>query len=163
MRPRQRWRSIRQHVSDRPRHCRQCGRPITQGRRDRRWHDGRNGEPNCVTRRNARYLWWNSTVYVREKVYARDHGICAACGRDCSKPAGGGYQGRQFVFPRGDWDADHVVPLADGGRHSMVNLQTLCHEPCHARKTAKENAKRRDAKWLLKWAKREVRRRRSQR
>lgn len=33
------------------------------------------------------------------------------------------------------WDADHIVPQAEGGPHSMENLRTLCIW-CHRRVTA---------------------------
>lgn len=43
---------------------------------------------------------------------------------------------------------DHIVPLAEGGTHTLSNAQWLCH-PCHDRKTAAERARgqaRRSAK-----------------
>jgi len=39
------------------------------------------------------------------------------------------------------WHADHITPLADGGAHSVSNLQPLC-APCHTIKTARENSTR---------------------
>ncbi|NDD75230.1 MAG: HNH endonuclease [Gammaproteobacteria bacterium] len=39
------------------------------------------------------------------------------------------------------WHADHITPLADGGAHSVANLQPLC-APCHTIKTARENSTR---------------------
>lgn len=33
------------------------------------------------------------------------------------------------------WEADHVVPVIEGGENGMGNIQTLCI-PCHKRKTA---------------------------
>lgn len=35
------------------------------------------------------------------------------------------------------WEADHIVPLIDGGSFGLDNLQTLC-VPCHRAKTAAE-------------------------
>lgn len=35
------------------------------------------------------------------------------------------------------WQADHIVPLIDGGGHGMDNLQLLC-DGCHRKKTAQE-------------------------
>lgn len=32
-------------------------------------------------------------------------------------------------------DVDHIKPLANGGDHSLTNLQSLCRD-CHAQKTA---------------------------
>lgn len=37
--------------------------------------------------------------------------------------------------------ADHIVPLADGGRDSEDNLQGICHD-CHVAKTSDENRTR---------------------
>ena len=39
------------------------------------------------------------------------------------------------------WHADHVTPLADGGAHTVSNLQPLC-ATCHTLKTARENSTR---------------------
>ncbi|MBM7770641.1 5-methylcytosine-specific restriction endonuclease McrA [Actinokineospora baliensis] len=38
-------------------------------------------------------------------------------------------------------DVDHVVPLRDGGLDVPDNVRALCR-PCHAVKTAEENAVR---------------------
>lgn len=32
------------------------------------------------------------------------------------------------------WEADHIVPVVEGGTHAQVNLRTLCH-PCHKQTT----------------------------
>jgi hypothetical protein len=32
------------------------------------------------------------------------------------------------------WDADHIVPIAEGGRHTADNLRTLCLR-CHKKET----------------------------
>jgi 5-methylcytosine-specific restriction endonuclease McrA len=32
------------------------------------------------------------------------------------------------------WEADHVIPLAEGGEHVAGNLRTLCR-PCHVAET----------------------------
>jgi 5-methylcytosine-specific restriction endonuclease McrA len=48
------------------------------------------------------------------------------------------------------WEADHIVPVAEGGGESSLdNFQTLC-TPCHAKKTRqqaqdKERRKREEA------------------
>jgi 5-methylcytosine-specific restriction endonuclease McrA len=70
----------------------------------------------------------------RAEVYARDHGICARCGRN-AEAAGIG------------WEADHVLPVADGGGESpLENLRTLCR-PCHIVVTAEWRPNRRNG-WL---------------
>jgi 5-methylcytosine-specific restriction endonuclease McrA len=51
--------------------------------------------------------------------------------------------GRALLPRGGDWDIDHIVPVRDGGEHSIANVQTLCRRPCHLSKT---NAERRARK-----------------
>lgn len=62
------------------------------------------------------------------RVIARDHGICHICGR-----------------PGAD-QADHVVPLAEGGADSEANLAAIHSDPCHRRKTQAEAQRARSAK-----------------
>ena len=55
--------------------------------------------------------------YLREKVLQRDRGICAACGVDC--------------MATWLWDADHILPVIEGGGEcDLANLRTLCLK-CH--------------------------------
>jgi hypothetical protein len=62
----------------------------------------------------------------RQAVLTRDAWQCQACGRVCS-----GLREAQ---------ADHVVPISQGGsRYDLSNGQTLCIA-CHSRKTRAENA-----------------------
>ncbi|WP_415171600.1 HNH endonuclease [Nocardioides sp.] len=42
-------------------------------------------------------------------------------------------------------EADHVIPIADGGAHHIDNGQGLC-VPCHDAKTRRENAARNRAR-----------------
>lgn len=58
---------------------------------------------------------------IRLKVYNRQGGVCAICG----KP-----------FPEAMMEADHIVPWAKGGRTVEENCQMLCQE-CNRRKSAK--------------------------
>ena len=82
--------------------------------------------------------------YVREKVLERDRGICSACRVDTLAAS------RQLRFSRGArrkellahwglrtrtrkslWDADHIVPVAEGGGEcDLDNIRTLCLR-CH--------------------------------
>lgn len=41
---------------------------------------------------------------------------------------------------------DHVIPVAEGGTDSDLNLAAIHGEPCHRRKTAAEAARARQAK-----------------
>ena len=62
----------------------------------------------------------------RAAVLLRDNWQCCSCRRIC-----GG---------RGEAQADHIVPLVQGGaRFDLENGQCLCPS-CHSRKTARENA-----------------------
>ena len=87
--------------------------------------------------------------YLREKVFARDHGVCAEFGadtvalrRDMRKLD---YAARrQFLklwklregSRKSLWDADHIVPVAEGGGQcDLTNMRTLCLL-CHRGATA---------------------------
>jgi 5-methylcytosine-specific restriction protein A len=92
--------------------------------------------------------------YLREKVLERDRGICARCGVDCL------LAGRQLKRLRGAarlkallhwglragsrkslWDADHIVPVVEGGGEcDLQNIRTLCLK-CHRTVTAELRAR----------------------
>ena len=87
--------------------------------------------------------------YLREQVFARDRGICAACEADTvaiyaalrrargpARAAGLRFYGMETIGSRRTlWDADHVVPVAEGGGLcDLDNLRTLCL-PCHREAT----------------------------
>ncbi|HUS06550.1 MAG TPA: HNH endonuclease signature motif containing protein [Bryobacteraceae bacterium] len=82
--------------------------------------------------------------YLREKVLARDRGRCAQCGLDCVSEwhrikrmpwrrrtlalAEWGLKPKQRSSL---WDADHILPVAEGGGEcDLANLRTLCLR-CH--------------------------------
>lgn len=98
--------------------------------------------------------------YVREKVLERDRGICASCGIDCLKAE------RELKRLRGTarlkafldwglragarsarktlWDADHIVPVVEGGGEcDLENIRTLCLK-CHRAATAELRERRKD-------------------
>ena len=53
---------------------------------------------------------------MRAKVFARDQGLCAMCGR-----------------PDGYWEADHIIPVSEGGGLcGLDGYRTLC-KLCHGR------------------------------
>jgi 5-methylcytosine-specific restriction protein A len=92
--------------------------------------------------------------YLRECVFARDKGICAACGVDTERwrrqrSRRTGQKRLDFLQQIGVpphrkslWDADHVVPVAfGGGSCGLDNIQTLCY-PCHLRKTNTQKVRR---------------------
>jgi 5-methylcytosine-specific restriction endonuclease McrA len=78
--------------------------------------------------------------YLREQVFERDRGICAICGADCQagwnelKRSRGKRRlellarwGLTRLHRRSLWDADHIVPVSEGGGEcDLDNLRTLC-------------------------------------
>ncbi len=99
---------------------------------------------------------------MRDKVYERDKGICALCSTHCDvrrehqdelyqmiKEAGVDWDLRFFVsetirnfkasdcYKSGDgWQADHIVPVSEGGGLcGLDNYRTLCLG-CHKKATA---------------------------
>jgi 5-methylcytosine-specific restriction protein A len=88
--------------------------------------------------------------YLRDRVFSRDRGICALCqadtiaiyaalkrARGASRLAGLSVYGlRTIASRRSLWDADHILPVAEGGGQcDLDNLRTLCL-PCHREVTA---------------------------
>jgi 5-methylcytosine-specific restriction endonuclease McrA len=87
--------------------------------------------------------------YLRDQVLARDHGICAICQVDCRaayldlKRARGVHRlkllarwGLKRLNRRTLWDADHIVPVAEGGGEcDLENIRSLCLI-CHRRQTS---------------------------
>lgn len=87
--------------------------------------------------------------YLRERVLSRDAGMCAKCGldtvalrRDMRRLDFASR--RKFLREWGLternrkslWDADHIVPVAEGGGQcDLANMQTLCLK-CHREATA---------------------------
>ena len=83
--------------------------------------------------------------YLRKQVFARDRGVCVRCGVDTESLRRDkrklDYQARrQFEKEWGGrrnlWDADHIVPVAEGGGEcDLSNMRTLCLK-CHREETA---------------------------
>ena len=86
--------------------------------------------------------------YIREQVLLRDRGICAICHVDCLaafnelKRSRGGKRlrlleswGLDRLNRKTLWDADHIVPVAEGGGEcDLDNIRTLCLK-CHRHQT----------------------------
>ena len=87
--------------------------------------------------------------YLREKVFERDKGVCAQCGadtlalrRDLRKLD---YAARRRFLKewrlqegtrKSFWDADHIMPVAEGGGQcDLANMRTLCLL-CHRNATS---------------------------
>jgi 5-methylcytosine-specific restriction protein A len=87
--------------------------------------------------------------YLREKVFGRDKGVCAQCAantvalsKDMRKLDFAAR--RKFLKDWGlrdgsrksMWDADHIVPVAEGGGQcDLSNMRTLCIR-CHREATS---------------------------
>jgi len=114
--------------------CRWCGAEVPKGRFTFC------GAP-CVHEWKLR----TDPGYLREQVFARDRGVCAACGVDTEalrkdKRKLDYAARRQFEkdwgLRRHLWDADHIMPVAEGGGEcDLSNMRTLCL-PCHRAATA---------------------------
>ena len=60
--------------------------------------------------------------YLRKCTWARDRGQCGLCPNVAGRSSG--------------WEADHIVPVVEGGGScGLENIRTLCI-PCHRRETA---------------------------
>jgi 5-methylcytosine-specific restriction endonuclease McrA len=116
--------------------CRWCRGPITAPRRRTFCSDA------CVHEWRLR----SSPPYVREQVWKRDSGICRLCGADVGaavrlwkreRPPAADRRGRRaWRARRPRWEADHILPVADGGGEcGLENYRLLCRA-CHVGVTA---------------------------
>jgi 5-methylcytosine-specific restriction protein A len=93
--------------------------------------------------------------YLRDQVFQRDRGVCAICHADSGaaylelKRARGTHRrkllahwGLKRLNRRTLWDADHVLPVAEGGGEcDLENIRTLCVK-CHRTATAELRKRR---------------------
>ena len=89
--------------------------------------------------------------YLREQVYKRDHGVCALCGIDTEALRKDkrklDYKARlkfekDWGSRRNLWDADHIVPVVEGGGEcDLSNIRTLCLN-CHREVTSELRQRR---------------------
>lgn len=111
--------------------CRRCSGDIPRGRK-------------TFCKKECVHEWRLRTDpgYVRLKVFERDQGVCAECGLDVFKEAfrwnGPASARTRRARSTGDlWQADHIVPVAEGGGECGIeNYRTLC-TACHKIETAK--------------------------
>ena len=94
-------------------------------------------------------------TYLRDRTYDRDRGVCAACGTDTQaaylqlKRSRGAARARLLAHwglktlnRRSLWDADHIVPVVEGGGEcDLQNIRTLCLS-CHRAATRQLRARR---------------------
>lgn len=112
--------------------------------------------PDCVHEYRIR----TSGRYIRDCVYSRDKGICSLCNIDTKKTAKELLENnKQELYDKymitskrkiwkkkhggGLWDADHIIPVKEGGGQcGLDNIRTLCIV-CHKKVTknlySKEN------------------------
>lgn len=93
--------------------CRECGTSIDSGSRRQSWCSR-----ECVD------AYVDRKRPVREIIWERDHGICALCGKQCGQGFWGSSKWEH------EWEADHIIPLVEGGAHAEDNVRTLCIS-CH--------------------------------
>jgi 5-methylcytosine-specific restriction protein A len=131
--------------------CRWCGRPVKPPRRT-----------FCSAECVHEYRVRRDPGYVRQQLQKRDKGVCAICGVDTAEAAraiqdllteskrtnpAAYYDHRcawavwryeQGIANRSTlWEADHIVPVVEGGGAcGLENYRTLCIW-CHKRETAK--------------------------
>lgn len=105
----------------------------------------------CVTEWRLR----SDPSFLREKTFDRDRGICAECGIDTVaafnelRKARGAARLRllqrwalRTLNRRSLWDADHIVPVVEGGGAcDLSNIRTLCLI-CHRKATAALRSRR---------------------
>jgi 5-methylcytosine-specific restriction protein A len=125
--------------------CRWCHTEVPKGRRTFCSDD-------CVREWRLR----TDPGYLREQVLRRDRGVCALCGLDTIE-----FYRRFQLIPakkrralrsqldwhagrRSFWDADHILPVAEGGGEcDLSNIRTLCLW-CHQEHTAELRKCRRE-------------------
>jgi 5-methylcytosine-specific restriction protein A len=114
--------------------CRWCGKEVPKGR-----------YTFCGDACVEEWKLRTNPGYLREKVFERDRGVCAMCGLDTealrkNKRKLDYAARRQFEKDWGArrnlWDADHTVPVVEGGGEcGLANMRTLCLK-CHRTVTA---------------------------
>jgi 5-methylcytosine-specific restriction endonuclease McrA len=89
--------------------------------------------PAAHARRKGREAGWKLTKARRLALYQRDGWTCQICALPVDPDAMGTIQPDAPT-------ADHVIPLAKGGKHAWENLQTA-HYACNVRKGARMTAR----------------------
>jgi 5-methylcytosine-specific restriction enzyme A len=121
----------------------EAGRPIC------RWCRGLVARPRRTFCSDACVHEWkirSSPWYVRQQVRKRDKGICQRCGFHVTKahrewtrskpPASDRAARKAWRAAKPRWEADHIIPVADGGGEcGLDNYRLLCR-PCHVAVTS---------------------------
>ena len=114
--------------------CRNCRGPMPSA--DKRLH-------NCSPKCSREWQCKTSPHLMRMAVFERDRGVCALCGRDTledfRQKAGIAY--RSTWRACGAWEADHIVPVIEGGGECGIEgYRTLCTD-CHHKVTKELRAR----------------------
>ena len=122
--------------------CRWCGETLSGENAERRNY--------CYPTREGReckWEWERSTTWDTRIALirvARRDGVplrCVDCGREVSTRGIGRRVDEEVGAGELAWDADHEIPLEDGGEHTLENLRCRCKR-CHKAKTAREASAR---------------------
>jgi len=117
--------------------CRWCGRKLKGKRASiRRYCYSKYKGRDCVGEYKRSMTWNPRHALMAQAVSKHEELRCADCGFEVGAKinAEGRYEGLA-------WEADHEIPLWDGGEHTMENLRARCVS-CHAAKTAREAGQR---------------------
>ena len=128
--------------------CRWCAVAVPRGRRT-----------FCSAACVHAWRMRTSTSYLRQQVLLRDNGICARCTVDTLaayrliRKARGTRRNRLLSLwglaaldRKSLWDADHILPVVEGGGEcELANLRTLCVH-CHRVVTSALRARRQTAR-----------------
>jgi 5-methylcytosine-specific restriction protein A len=128
------------------------GRPVRNAAGDPvcRWCHGPVARPRRTFCGDACVHEWkirSSPWYVRRQVKKRDKGVCQVCGVNVVKAHREWTRARPSVGDRAArrkwrteeprWEADHIVPVADGGGEcGLENYRLLCRS-CHVSVTSR--------------------------
>ena len=125
--------------------CRNCRGPMPAGR----------NYYNCSPECSEEWMEKTSPSHMRYLVWRRDKGVCSACGID--SVAGKRYSRglipndgpprHNWAHGTGDlWQADHIVPVVEGGGEcGLAGFRTLC-TACHKAETAALARRRAEAR-----------------
>lgn len=140
-----RWAQSRFERADLPKgSCRWCGEAIVfvedvpyrmKNRERHRGDEYEVGDRNCRREHDRTFA-----ATPRHLIMHRGDPCCVDCGEaEVWVDPGDGTEG---WWKEGEWEADHVIAIEDGGAHTPVNIARRCVS-CHRAKTNRENAARR--------------------
>jgi 5-methylcytosine-specific restriction endonuclease McrA len=112
--------------------CPVCETPNTEWKRKR--SNALCCSPDCTEIFHEKYVMsWGK---IRWMCFERDNFTCVKCGKAFND---------KMAYYDGVLNADHIIPVAEGGETTLDNLQTLCKE-CHDEKTLLDVRRIRESK-----------------